>query len=174
MNKHIKPNLLDPILSKKIIMTLNPPKEDYWEPAKNFSQILYQKYIRPNIMFIIFLLFVLLILFYRYRIVKTERDRKNLEGIIVAEQSTDNYNSSISSTLQPDSTNDGYAQIAMLLYNSQKDASTEPKIRMPPNTSNRIEYIDKNQSPGYVYPVYPHFPGGKFVSSKSKKRRKDY
>ncbi len=30
-NNRLKPNLLDPVIKQKIIKTLNPVKEDYWE-----------------------------------------------------------------------------------------------------------------------------------------------
>ena len=43
-NKKIKPNLLDPIIEKKIVKTLNPQEEDYWGPTKNVFQHFYQKH----------------------------------------------------------------------------------------------------------------------------------
>lgn len=80
--KRIKPNLLDPVLQKKIINKLKPPVVDYWGPAKSGIRIFYEKYIKPNIGLFLFLLVIIFFFIYRYRSVKKERERKELENII--------------------------------------------------------------------------------------------
>lgn len=76
MIQKLKPNLVDPILNQKIIKTLKPTVPDYWEPTKKGCNTLYQKYVKPNLKFIIILLILIFILLYRYRLIKNRRLNK--------------------------------------------------------------------------------------------------
>jgi len=80
-NKHLKPNLLDPIVEKKIMKTLNPPKEDYWAPTKNGFKSVYDKFIRPNIGLVIFIIIIIFFLIYRFRSIKKKREITEVENI---------------------------------------------------------------------------------------------
>lgn len=73
MIQKLKPNLVDPILNQKIVKTLKPNISDYWEPTKKGCNTVYQKYIKPNLKFIIILIILLIILLYRYRSIKNKR-----------------------------------------------------------------------------------------------------
>lgn len=157
-NKHIKPNLLEPIISKKIIRTLNPPKEDYWEPTKNTMTQFYHNYIFPNILLILFIIFVLILLFYRYRITKKEREDKPQENFKSELPIINQENSSkISETMYmyPN------AQTLFDTYNFQKEEAREPQIK---KFSTRV-----NPAPRFAYPLYPYTKGGKLSPSSSKK-----
>jgi len=76
MSNKLKPNLIDPILNQKIIKTLKPNIPDYWEPTKKSCNTFYQKYIKPNLKFIVILILLLLVLLYRYRSIKNRRINK--------------------------------------------------------------------------------------------------
>ena len=197
MNRlHLKPNLLDPALSQKIVRTLKPPREDYWKPTKNFAQTIYQQYIIPNIYIILFVIVLLIILFYRYRSIKTERDKKILEEMINQsyqetspnacvrpEGFTPNacgskYPSDLSRTPQSSPPlpvdQDEYTKLVMMMYDRQKEDSREPPINRKA-ISSRIDYLPSpSKKSGFAYPMYPYYPGGKFVSAgkegKSKKK----
>lgn len=84
--KQTKPNLVDPIIQKKIIKTLKPKefiKDDYWKPTKSFSLSIYEKYIKPNIFFIIIIIIIIIFLIYRYRMVKNNRKLENIKQNII-------------------------------------------------------------------------------------------
>jgi|SRR5271154_4061104 len=161
-NNRLKPNLLDPIIKQKIIKTLNPVKEDYWEPTKNIFQTFYQKYIRPNIYLILFIIFILLVLLYRYRVIQKDR-QKNTE---MANEMPDNEMPNNESNEIND-----YTNLIMTAYNQQKEDSREPPIkkfseRVEPapiktNLKNNLKNnLKKNQMPRFAYPIYPYAKGG--------------
>lgn len=73
----LKPNLLDTKLTMKLDKTLDVPKSDCWLPAKKDASNLYSCIIKPNIIFFIVGIFILIFLVYRYRLSDQEkRDRK--------------------------------------------------------------------------------------------------
>lgn len=79
--KHLKPNLMDPLIDQKIMKTLGNKKqisEDYWEPTRVGLFTFWEKYILPNIWIIIVILIVVIFLIYRYRSVKSEREEKEM------------------------------------------------------------------------------------------------
>ncbi len=145
--KYLKPKLVDPIIGKKIIKTLTPPKKDYWEPTKNTCQSFYQNYIKPNIIIIIFIIFVLILLFYRYRVVKEERENKKLNIVITEQYVPVNNKSANTNNYQ-----DEYAKLLVYLYNQQKEKLREPLI---------------SNNPKLAYPMYPYSKGS-LVHSGSK------
>ncbi len=134
--KHLKPNLLDPILEKKIINTLNPPQDNYWEPTKNIFHNIYKKYIRPNITLVIIFIIILLLLLYRYRIIKNKRVNKldNDQQII-----------------------DEYTNYFIESYNQQKEDLREP-------IKTDMSRID-NKKPSLAYPMYPYNNSGILLPS---------
>jgi len=69
-----KPQLIDPTVQERILRTLQGPTVDYWEPVKNIWQYFYEKYIKPNIWYVIIILTIALLLFYRYRSVQNKRE----------------------------------------------------------------------------------------------------
>lgn len=133
-NKQLKPNLVNPIVKEKIIRTLNPPKEDYWAPTKNVFQSFYQNYIKPNIYLILFLIFLIVLLVYRYRIIKS-RKTQNKSNTDIANKKD-----------KPENINDEYIDAAFQIYKQQKDEYYEPKLK------------SKNKS-GYAYPMFPYQDG---------------
>ena len=148
-NKCIRPNLLDPIMKKKIIKTLNPPVEDYWAPTKSGAKSFIENYIKPNIGFFIFVILVILFLFYRYRVIKKGRERSELENQLngeIIEPVPIQSNNIIS-------TND-YSQLLMYLYEKQKDSLREPIHK---NFSSRmLPAKPHTQEAKLAYPIYPH------------------
>ena len=94
-------------MSKKIIKTLNPPPQDYWAPTKNTLKIFVQKYIKPNIYFIIIIIIIILFLLYRYRTIKNKREQQN-----------NNY--------QDDQDKRKYMDILLNIYNQNKENLREP------------------------------------------------
>lgn len=220
MNKTLKPNLIDPLLTNRIVKTLKPATQDYWGPTRNLAQNVYQKFIKPNIYFFLFILFIIIVLLFRYRSIKLEREHKeydrNSSNTTVKLgnpnfMGTPNFSETsnfqrINPAINADSNN--YEQdlptsiaygnlfnlpdsdMALLLYEQQKELLREPKIkykskyqidntesdnkkiktynlsdeRTPTNRSNRSNRSDKYS--GYVYPVYPNFPGGTLSANK--------
>jgi len=128
--QRLKPDLLNPILKQKIIQTINPPREDYWGPVKDLFSDIYMDYIKPNIYLVIFIIIIIIILIYRYNVTQEKRRLQLLHPRL-------HHNNNTINDKQIDS-ND----LALLIYNQQKENSREPSI----NTSN-----------GYAYPIYPHY-----------------
>lgn len=117
MTQHLKPKLLDPLLQKKIINTLNPQKDTYWQPIKTEFNNIYNKYISRNLFFIIIILFFLLFLFYRYRITQIERI-KLLYNQHLSQK--DEYSKAIK---------DEYSKAVVDLYDKQKEYMREPLVK---------------------------------------------
>lgn len=137
--KHIKPNLIDPILEKKIIKTLNPPKEDYWGPAKNGMQTFYQKYIKPNIILVIIIILIILFLIYRYRSIKKDRKLQQMQQYYQSQPNITNNNTKISKQEI-----DNYSDLLLTYYNQQKEMMREPTIK---------------SNAKLAYPMYPYIQG---------------
>lgn len=140
-SKHLKPNLVDPLISKKIIKTLDTSKENYWEPAKNSFWSFYQNYIRPNIFLIIVIIVILILLLFRYRIIKNNRETKTTNTPIIQHQPT----SKKSTDTQE------YADLMMHLYNHHKEILREPNNTQDLTQKNPIQF---------AYPMYPYAKGG--------------
>lgn len=128
-SKRPKPNLLDPLLEKRIVKTLNPPIEDYWMPAKSTFRSIIDKVIKPNIILWIFILILIVLLFYRYQITKKDREKKKLQSI--SEPYAQNKQIYVPSSKNPDLSDDSYAKLLLLLYNQQRELSIEPKNIYP-------------------------------------------
>jgi hypothetical protein len=135
INKKIKPNLTNPILKQKIIKTINPPINDYWKPTKNFIVHVYEDYIKPNFISIIILFIFLMILCYRYRLTQQKKIYQNYNV-----KTNDNININTNPNIQMSN-----SDIALLLYNYQKELSREPHV------NGSVPRTKKN----YSYPIYP-------------------
>lgn len=135
----IKPNLLDPLIEKKIMKTLVQPKDDYWEPAKITANTFYHDYIKKNVWVVIIIILLILFLIYRYRSVKKEREIKRLN---------EQYTQSTQSTpKEPDISYDDYVELLMELYQQQKENMLEPTIH-------------RTKEHKRAYPIYPNTNGG--------------
>lgn len=151
--KQLKPNLLDPILVKKINKTLNPPIEDYWEPTRNTARSFFENYIKPNaILFILFLVFILF-LFYRYQVIKKNREETELVDLYQKQLYQTVINNDPTNRAQYVQNNnlDQRAQLFLNLYEEQKNIMREPIYR---KYSNRMKPVQVN-SPNFAYPMYP-------------------
>lgn len=111
MEKHFKPNLVDPFLEKKIIKTLKPVEYDYWAPTKSTANSFWNKYGKKYILLWILLLSIFLFLLYRYRSVKMDRKKNKIN-----DNKTDNTMS-----------NKEYSELLIKLYNKQKELMREPE-----------------------------------------------
>lgn len=151
-NKRLKPNLLDPILEKKIIKTLKPPQEDYWAPTKTTFQSFYQKYITPNWGLVILIILFIMFLLYRYITIKRDRDEKTpttcVNGVCNRETATKK---------EADTNTKEYTDAFVNLYTQQKENAREPKP---------VKRADENK-PKMAYPMYP-YKGGSLVSAGSR------
>lgn len=128
INKRLKPNLIDPIMEQKIIKTLKPA--DYWAPTKNVLHDFYKDYIKPNIILIIIIIFICMLLFYRYWTIKNERiNEPSKKPQPILKYQTLNKNQS---------------DLLLEYYYKQKEASLEPKPK----------------SMQLAYPLYPYSQGG--------------
>ncbi len=156
-NKHLKPKLLDPIIEKKIIKTLNPVKEDYWEPTKNGFRSAYENYIKPNFLLVFFIIIVILFLIYRYRIIRNRRELVETEKKYKITDNMPSQSSIIDNKNQNQSeyASDEQTQLLLHLYNKQKE-----KMREPP--------IKNSKSPQFAYPMYPYGHGGTLTPSHSR------
>jgi len=138
--KNIKPNLLNPIVRQRLVNAIKPPVEDYWKPVKNRCSSLYENYILPNIYLVIFIIFVIVVLIYRYKI--TQDNRQNQHHIPEPKYFPQQNNQYM-----------GDSEIALLMYNYNKEMSKEPV---------------KNK--GFAYPIYPHNGDkGKLATSEKNK-----
>ncbi|XWV26080.1 hypothetical protein QJ857_gp1000 [Tupanvirus soda lake] len=171
-NKHLKPNLLDPIMEKKIIKTLKPPNHDYWAPAKSGVKSFFENYIKPNIGLVILIIVVILFLIYRYRVIKKDREAKEVEKIykniygIDMKQTNDNIQTtpqdtySVKDTQSLDKNSQDYANLLLYLYNQQKESSREPQLK---KYNNRMA-----STPKLAYPMYPYASGGSLAPANSR------
>lgn len=131
----LKPNLVDPILQRRIIKTLSvPPPEDYWEPTKNTLKTLYQKYIKENIYLVVAIIFVIFLLLYRYHITKKKRQQQILDNEKDPPKS--------------------YADLLMDLYKQEKEYLREPTVK---KFSSRVDPAPI--TPKFAYPIYPYAKG---------------
>ena len=156
MNRRIKPNLIDPKITRKISRTINPPEKDYWGPTKSTAQAFYENYIKPNFYFFILVILFICFLIYRYRIVQDQRFESEY---IDMEQLP----------LEP-AKPITYTDMLMDIYKTSKELSYEPKINTSKRT-NRVEWAQgTNQNdnlnrynqfqPKFAYPIYPYKKGG--------------
>jgi hypothetical protein len=190
--KPLKPNLVDPIMTQKIVKTLKPPTEDYWGPTKNLAQNFYQRFIKPNIYLLLFILLIIIILLFRYRSIKLEREnREYMEAMYprqVQSQVSPYTPSYLANSAPPYLPNGNFSNslahgnifnlpdtdMAMLLYEQQKELLREPKSKR--NSKYKVDEEGNISSPkkkdrGFAYPVYPNFPGGTLSSSSSSRKR---
>jgi hypothetical protein len=156
-NKYLKPNLLDPIIEKKIIKTLKPQVEDYWAPTKNGFRTFYENYIRPNYFLIIFIVLILLFLIYRYRIIKKRRENTEPDKDFISPPNKINTNSGNNKN-SPNKDIDEYTKLLMHMYNQQKEEMREPPIK----------HLNDNTNPKFAYPMYPYAQGGTLAPSTNK------
>lgn len=146
--KRLKPNLLDPLVESKIRKTLMPVKDDYWAPVRSSGTSFVQNIVKKNIGLIILIIIIILFLIYRYRVIKKEREMKELEERITLKNTT--IPNSITNLEMKQ-----YADILLAMYNQQKEYATEPRLK------------SKNINPNLSYPIYP-YSKGKLVSSERK------
>ncbi|MEM0354041.1 MAG: hypothetical protein QXW79_00530 [Thermoplasmata archaeon] len=162
--KRLKPNLLDPIVEQKIIKTLSPPREDVWAPVKNSFRNFYQHYIRPNFWIFAIIIMVGLLLFYRYRMIKFERENNHIIWNPQLDQlACSNLNGKCSQNehlSQNTKEYNIYAQSLLQLYRQQKEEMLEPRI----NKSS----LTKNGESKFAYPLYPYSRNGILIPSASR------
>lgn len=149
-NKRLKPNLLDPVIEKKIIKTLQIPKDNFWVPTKNSFVNCYNKYVKPNIYFIIFVAIVIIFLIYRYRVVKKKKDVRKMEQV----HDTQIKKVAGQNDLSKKDIDDNI-QTLLYIYNQQKENLREPTIE------NARKKISNSK---LAYPMYP-YEGGTLAPS---------
>ena len=168
-NKRLKPNLLDPLIEKKIIKTLKPQKDDYWEPTKKSFHSFYQNYIKPNMSLVIFVIVIILFLIYRYRVIKKEREIKQTEKIHENMYVIPKGNNVLHYRDQNSEDINEYTKMIMHLYNQQKENMREPDNRNNiTNRTNRTNRNSKLNEPKFAYPMYPYAKGGLLAPSGSR------
>lgn len=177
INKRLKPNLIDPIIGQKIIKTLKPPREDYWEPTRNVAKSFYHDYIKPNFGLVILIIVIIILLIYRYRVIKNERESKLLQNPMAKidgnQNNSDKNNSDkngcdkngcdkngCKNQKNVDPNIEEYSKLLLEYYNQQKENLREPKIK---NFNNRIQ--PAKQGPKLAYPMYAYVPGGSLAPS---------
>ncbi len=158
INKRLRPNLLDPVIEKKIIKTLKPIQPDYWAPTKNKIQSIYLNFIKPNIFLLLFIFFIILLLIYRYQTTKKDREKRELEKNY-ENLDDDNKNNSIKNKMPKKEINE-YTNLLLQLYNHQKENLREPLAKK----SSKSKYT---MSPKHAYPMYP-YDGGSLAPSNSR------
>lgn len=148
-NKHLKPNLINPVIEKKIMKTLQPPQYDYWAPTKNTCRNFYRDYLRSNVALIFVMLIVILFLIYRYRVTKNKKQLLPLKEL-------------------PDQSNhfiDQYTNLLINAYEQEHELQREPKYHNKINHHSAKTYY-KNRS--IAYPIYP-YQGGMLLSPQKSK-----
>lgn len=161
-NKLPKPNLIDPIIRKRIMKTLMPEKPDYWGPTRNSFRSFYNNIIKQNIPLVIFVIFIILFLIYRYRATKRERNEKTISDEqnvpLVATPPLGKQNAD----RKPDPSTDEYAKLLLQYYNQEKESAREPVIK---KFSTRM---DPAPGPKLAYPMYPYTKGGSLLPGGSR------
>lgn len=109
--KSMKPNLLNPIVEKKLKKTLLPTKENTWEPIKQFGYNIWRNFIRKNIVIIVIILLIVIFLVYRYRVVKKRKEDQEFIGSNNSEQLK-------------------HTQMLLDYYKLQKELAREPKFEL--------------------------------------------
>lgn len=173
--QHIKPNLLDSVVSKEIVQKLNPPKEDYWKPTSNTFKNIYIKYIRTNLWFYVFLVLIIIFLIYRYFDIRNKNKLKMYQEKI---QQMYGIDPPIKKTLYDD-----YKDVLLSAYYHQKEKSREPDLALTKpkiyRQSEKYEssptYSDTQSDPysSSKKPMaYPSFPqnDGRLTEPKKRKR----
>jgi len=143
---YIKPDLLNPVIRQRLVKTITTPEKQYWKPVTKFFSNLYENYIIPNIYLVLFIIFIIFVLIYRYKITQDNRKKKspnNVENVAV-----------------PEYLRYSEPELALMLYQQQRENSREPKS------------VKKKMDS--AYPVYPYDGSrGKFkVTSESKSKSK--
>lgn len=156
--KRLKPNLLDPLIESKIKKTLMPVKDDYWAPVRSSGTSFVQNIVKKNIGLIILIIIIILFLIYRYRIIKKEREMKELEEATTTSKNTTILNSITNPEMKQ------YADILLAMYNQQKENATEPRFKYKKSDHSTKA---KNIYPNFSYPIYP-YSKGKLISSERK------
>ena len=160
INKRLKPNLVDPIIGQKILKTLKPPKEDYWEPTRNVAKSFYNDYIKPNFGLIIFIIIIIILLIYRYRVIKSDRENKSNTKQPANSAHQNNVRQNNEQQKNTDQNLEDYSKLLIQYYNQQKENSREPKIK---NFNNRMQPIQPGSK--LAYPMYAYVPGGSLAPS---------
>lgn len=111
--KHLKPNLLDPIIEQRIKKTLMPKNTDYWGPVKNTSLSFWKDVVLKNIGLIVLVVLIILFLIYRYRVIRKVKE-SNVEPYVSK------------SKILPNNDN---TRLFLEFYNQQKEILREPKIK---------------------------------------------
>ena len=174
--KHIKPDLLDTVIGKKIIKTLKPPADDYWEPTRNGLASAWDNYIRPNIWFIVGVVVIIVFLIYRYRSIKAEREAQKVADIYKSyygpyvgpngrrlpnfssnSNMPENWSPSEYIPGRPKTSMDQYADMVLEIYNYQKENAREPKttawdpVHPLPQRQHQSRAQEWTQQPFYPY-----------------------
>ena len=159
-NKHLKPNLIDPLIERKIMKTLKPPENDYWKPAKSSFKSFFEVYVKPNIGLVIMIVIIIIFLIYRYRIIQKEREARELEmtykkiyGIEIPVNNQIQQNNQNKIQQKNTAEINEYTDLLLQLYNQQKEKLREPRI--------------KNQTK-FAYPMYPYAQGGSLAPSNNR------
>ena len=161
-NKHLKPNLIDPLIERKIIKTLKPQENDYWKPAKSGFKSFFEVYIKPNIALVVIIVIIIIFLIYRYRIIQKEREAREVEiaykkmyGIETSTNDQEKQQPNNKNNIQQKNAAEinEYTDLLLQLYNQQKEKLREPRI--------------KNQAK-FAYPMYPYAQGGSLAPSNSR------
>jgi len=164
--KRLQPNLIDPIIGKKIVKTLNPPIQDYWKPTKMTFLSFYQDYIKPNIYLVIFICIILILLLYRYRVIQTERENnehmsniENNTATNIVSVTTPTHSRAIVSVPKPKVSviQKEHANALLQLYDKQKEDSRDNETVA--SSLKKFKY----KKPRLAYPMYPYTKGGSLV-----------
>lgn len=109
--KTLRPNLVDPLLGKKIVKTLKVQQAGYWEPTKNVCHNIYHKYIKPNKIIVVVVIIVAILLLYRYRTTKRNK---------------------VTAPVTPNQPSNEINDLVFNLYKQQVEASREPRSDTKP------------------------------------------
>jgi hypothetical protein len=166
INQRLKPNLVDPKYKAKISRTLNPPQNDYWKPTKNVAQTIWADYIRPNVWFFVFLVFVLVLLLYRYRTIQNQR----MEESFITEPKPE---------INLDEKLLDYSDVALDIYHHQKECAVEPKtntnskksrVKWATPANEQGQWGQQTQqaqlappNPKIAYPMFGYSKGGTLI-----------
>lgn len=135
INKRIRPSLVDPKITSKLVRTLKKPEGENWKPVKNLLQTFYADWIVPHWVFFACLGLFIIFLLYRYRTIQNQKMEYDLyKGM----------------GLQPHTDQSDYDKLSKLVleaYKHQDIHGIEPRVKILPKHADRMKWYGFDHNP---------------------------
>jgi len=136
INKRIRPALIDPKVTNKLVRTLRKPDGEQWKPVKNFLQSFYSDWVEPHSLFFICLALFVIFLLYRYRTIQNQK----YEAEMMREMGINDQ------TPKEKSDYDKLSLLILEAYKQQGHDRIEPLVKILPKHADRIRWYGYEES----------------------------